>query len=69
MARWENEVFKTQTPPSTIMCTNCKYRMKPVTVAGYTQDRSGYSTCDMYTRKPEPILWDNAPCRYYEKEE
>ncbi len=46
MARWDDENFATELPPGDIMCTTCKFKLKPVTVGDYTQDRSGYAMCD-----------------------
>ena len=68
MARWEKEFFKMQEPPDNILCSTCIYRLKPITVAGYVQDRSGYQQCDKYDFKPNEILWNNGGCAYYEKE-
>lgn len=69
MARWDNEQFNTQTPPSDIMCVTCKNKLKPITVAGYTQDRWGYGQCEKYTMKPQDVLWDHGLCPKYEQED
>lgn len=68
MAHWDDERFNTTEPPKDIMCATCKFRLPPVTVAGYVQDRSGYSMCDKFTRKPDDILWEHALCTEYEVE-
>ena len=67
MSRWDEENFNTNEPKG-MMCSTCKYKLKPVTVAGYTQDRAGYSSCYQFTRKPEDILWDGAQCMFYKYE-
>ena len=68
MARWENEIFKTQEPPDDILCTTCVYRLKPVTAAGHTQDRSKYALCEQYSMKPQDVLWGRSPCPHYKRE-
>lgn len=68
MTHWDDEQFKTQTPPKSILCTTCKYRLKPVEVAGYKIDRSGYAMCDKYKAKPNDVVWGRTPCPLYEKE-
>lgn len=69
MARWDDENFNSQEPPKDTLCHTCIKRLKPVTVAGYTQDRSGYSSCDAYNPKPQDINWGRVPCPMYEREE
>jgi hypothetical protein len=68
MAHWDDEQFSTKTPPKDIMCAKCKYRLKPVTVGTFTQDRAGYAMCDRYESKPQDILWSRIPCPLFEEE-
>ena len=68
MAHWDDEKINTQEPPKDIMCATCKYRLKPVTVAGTIIDRIGYGICDRYNKKPESVLWNHGECDGYEKE-
>lgn len=68
MAHWDDEQFNSKTPPKNNQCATCKYRAKPVTVKGYTIDRSGYAMCDKYKAKPNDIVWGRTPCPLYEKE-
>ena len=68
MARWEDEVMCTTTPGAGIKCATCKYRLKPITIGGYTADRYNYGSCEQYTTKPPEVLWENADCPHYEKD-
>ena len=69
MARWDDENFATELPPGDIMCTTCKFKLKPVTVGDYVQDRSGYAMCGKFKLKPQDVLWGKNPCKEYEREE
>ena len=69
MARWDDENFNMGEPAKDILCATCIHRLKPITVAGYTQDRAGYGHCDKFDNKPTEILWNGADCEYYEREE
>ncbi len=41
MAHWDDEVLLGTVLPKDIPCSTCKYKLRPVTVGNYTQDRSG----------------------------
>jgi hypothetical protein len=69
MAKWDNERFNMQEPLNNIPCTTCKFRLEPVTVGDYTQDRAKYGLCHKYDRKPQEVLWGGEMCEKYEKEE
>lgn len=69
--RWEEEVWKTVTPPDDIFCKTCIFRLQPVVVGGDTFERHTYASCRIYespNMKPRDVLWDGAECEYYEKE-
>lgn len=68
MARWDDESFNTETPPDNIQCATCKFKLKPITVAGYTQERWGYNKCNKYEVKPQDVNWGREPCEFYEEE-
>lgn len=68
MAHWDDEQFKSQTPPKDVICATCKYRLKPVTIMGQEYDRSNYATCGKYELKPMGILLGENPCSLYQKE-
>lgn len=67
-ARWEEENWKTTTPPDDIFCKTCIFRLKPITVAGQTFERHTYASCHIYDNKPHDVLWDKAECEYYEEQ-
>ncbi len=62
MAHWDDEVLRGTVPPKDIPCSTCKYKLRPVTVGNYTQDRSGYLMCDKYATKPIGIVWGRCSC-------
>ena len=68
MARWDNENFNNIEPPKDILCYSCKYKLKPITIGGYTQERYGYASCEKFDDKPQEYLWKDVPCPYYVKE-
>lgn len=68
MPRWDNEVPRTVVPGPDIKCATCAYRLKPVTLGDFTQDRFNYASCDMYHTKPSEILWEKADCPQNKKD-
>ena len=68
MAKWDEEKFNMQEPPNDIMCATCKFKLSPVIIAEYKQDRYKYNKCSKYDRKPEDILWNHGLCSKFEKE-
>ena len=45
-----------------IACKDCKYRLKD------DEDGAINSMCEKYEwMKPDAVLWDNKPCKYYKK--
>lgn len=68
MAHWDDENFNMKEPPKDILCATCQFRLQPVTVAGYTQERYAYSECEKYDSKPVGIIWNHEQCPYFRKE-
>ncbi len=68
MARWDDEKFNMQVPADDIPCMTCRYKLEPVTVGDYTQDRAKYGKCKKYDFKPSGILWQGEACDKYEEE-
>lgn len=69
--KWNEEMWKTITPPENIQCKDCIFRLKPLTVAGETMLRHTYGNCNIFKgsqMKPREVLWEGESCEYYEQE-
>ena len=57
--------------PEKIACKNCAFRDKTVVELLGKRIASGYTkaACDMYSLKPHAVLFNNAPCQNYRKDQ
>lgn len=67
MVRWDDEKFNMQEPSDDIPCMTCKFKLEPLTVGDYTQDRAKYDRCEKYEYKPNGVLWHGEACDKYEE--
>ena len=57
--------------PEKIACKNCAFRDKTVVELLGKRIASGYTkgSCEMYSLKPHAVLFNNAPCQNYRKDQ
>lgn len=64
-------VGEAEMSPDNIQCKSCFFRLPAITVDGRPVERHSVPYCKLYEppeTKPHEVLWDAAPCDYYEKE-
>lgn len=66
MARWDDEELYSISPSENIVCKDCANRLLDTKAV---KDRYKFGICDEYEVKPHGVLWENARCNYYRKEE
>ena len=56
--------------PEKIACKNCAFRDKTVVELLGKRVASGCTkgACEMYSLKPHAVLFNNAPCQYYQED-
>ena len=56
--------------PEKIACKDCAFRDKTVVELLGRRVASGYTkgACEMYSLKPHAVLFNNAPCQYYQQD-
>lgn len=56
--------------PETIVCKDCAYRDKLVVELCGKRIAAGYGkgACEKYSLKPHAVLFNNAPCQYYQQD-